>query len=198
MKAPDKGAAVVEAPEGESSPAVLADWQRLHFPSEDRWVAISDLYPETFGIDYYQIAPWIRLGWPSEELWTRVQKSGARVNGRPVINRTWAELQALYPDRANVDEREQDLARMARCWPDCFGQGIVEVELLMTDGITINNLTFGPGRHRVPETLAVVLRHVDGTARQHFIDQFIPKKHQDKVIATLSMKDAGGGGEIRE
>lgn len=195
---PSRGAAEAEAAGVVTPSPALADWQRLHFPTEDEWIRISEAYPETFGVDFYSVPPWIRLGWPSEELHANVAASKAKIGSRPVAAMRWAELQELYPDRPNVDARDQDLARLARCWPDCFGQPIVEIDLQLTEGITINQLTYGPGHHRVPKAVATDLRFIDSTARQHFLDQFIPKKHQDRVIATLSMKGSAASGDIAE
>ena len=172
-------------------------WQALKYPSEAEWMRISEEYPETFGKSFHELAPWLRLGWPSEDLWKRVNAGGAKLAGRSVASQRWSEMRRLYPDREGVVETQQDLYRVSRFWPDCFGQPMVTITLGLQDGITINSLTFSAGEHRVPETVAAVLRHVDATARQHFIDQFIPKVHQEKVLATLSM--AGGGqGEVSE
>lgn len=198
MKAPNTGAAVVAEPGESTPPAAVAEWQRLRFPSEEEWIRVSDLFPDTFGQPFHELEPWMRLGWPSKELRERVTKSGATINGRAVSAMPWGKLQEMYPDRPAVAERDQDLARMARLWPDCFGQPIVDVELVLVDGITINTVTYGPGTHRVPASVAGDLRHIDNTARQHFIDQFIPRKHQTKVLATLSMTGGGGAGEVTE
>lgn len=198
MKAPITGAAVPAEPGENTPPATLAEWQRLRFPSEEEWIRISEQYPERFGQGYYELDPWLRLGWPDADLYGRVVKAGAKLCGRAVSTMQWSKLQDLYPDRPGVAERDQDLARLARLWPDCFGQAIVDVELVLVDGITINTVTYGPGKHRVPASVAGDLRHIDNTARQHFIDQFIPRKHQTKVLATLSMTGGGGAGEVTE
>src|SRR2546425_13282221 len=105
MKAPEPKGAAVASESGETS-APLADWQRLHFPSDEEWVRISEIHPDTFGKDFYALEPWLRLGWPSEDLYKRVTQAGAKIGRRAVITMPWAELQKLYPDRPEVAERD--------------------------------------------------------------------------------------------
>lgn len=183
-------------------------WQALKYPSEERFIEIAEKFPDLDGLDFYELPGWIRLGWPDEQLWHRCNRTEEREKAReqkqrepqpwPVARKPWVEVLKIYPLAKGLPDDQQDLYRVLRYWPDCFGRPIVEVDLLLTEGICINNLTYGPGKHRVPDTVAQDLRYIDATARQHFIDQFIPKKHQDKVIATLSMKGGGEGGEIKE
>lgn len=187
-------------------------WQELRYPTEDAFIKVMVEYPELEGRSYYELPAFLRLGWP-EDLWNRVARTEERERwkvqdeksrGRepqpwPVARRPWAEVVKTYPMREEVSDDDQDFMRMLRYWPDSFGQPIVEIELILRAGITINSLTYGPGKHRVPSSLAADLRYIDGKARQDFIDQFIPKRHQDKVLATLSMTgQAGGDGEVRE
>lgn len=204
------------AAEPGATPA-LAEWQRLHFPSEADWLRVAKRYPAFHGKSFYELEPWVRLGWPSADIYARVTKAGAAIqgfgegedeHGTPVNTIPWAALQERYPEREGVEPREQDLARMARIWPDCFGQRFVEVRLHLHEGspgqgnnlvgITINNLTYGPGVHRVPASVAVDLRWTDARARQDYIDQFIPPKHKTKVFDMLTDNMVSSTGEIGE
>lgn len=165
------------------APAAPPLWEKLHYPNEALYQVVQRLYPETFGRTYFDLAPFIRLGWPSKEVWDRVHAARPEWAGRP-----WAELQATYPERPEVPPDGQDLARLIRLWPDCIGEPMVDCVLIMREGITINTITYGPGTHRVPRAVAVDLRHIDQRAHQAFLDQFIPRVHQEKVLAELSMK----------
>lgn len=178
-------------------------WKALNYPDPDTYALIHETYPlETEGgTDYYALPAWIRLGWPDGGLWELAARMPERRQAEdrkerpplpwPVAGWPWSKVKAAYAS-------EDDVRRVIRYWPDCFGQPLVEVDLLLKEGITVNQLTYGPGKHRVPRDVAVDLRYVDQSARQSFMDQFIPKTHQEKVLATLSMKGGEGQGEIRE
>lgn len=183
-------------------------WVELRYPDEDTFIEIAIKYPDLEGRPFYELPAWLRLGWPSQDLWERCARTEEIERAKeqktreprpwPVARKTWAEVLKVYPLREGVADNDQDLQRVLRFWPDCFGQPIVEVELVLKDGITINALTYGPGKHRVPLNVATDLRFIDGKARQDYMDQFIPKKHQDRVLATFSMAGSVGAGEVRE
>ncbi len=185
----------------------LPEWQRLKYPNELRYIEVMVAYPDLEGRDYFELPAWLRLGWPSQALWERCARTEEREWARerkirepnpwPVARMAWADVLKTYPHREGVAELEQDFMRVLRHWPDCFGQPIVEVELVLREGITINTLTYGPGKHRVPAAVAGDLRFIDNKARQDFIDQHIPKKHQDKVLV-ISVSGVGSQGEIRD
>jgi hypothetical protein len=184
-KEPRPDGAPAAAAAGETSPP---QWQRLRYPSDAVLQDLLERYnEEVYSAEtgdlkpYYQLPPFVRLGWPTKAAWEAVKHLAC---GKV----PYAELQAQYPDRDNVEPRQQDFPRLLRHYPDCFGQAFVTVHIQMVDGITINDLTYGPGPHRVPEGVAWQLGYIDQRARQAFIDQFIPKIYQDRVLATLNGK----------
>lgn len=161
-------------------------WQRLRYPNEATFERLLTTYEAEVYVSeqdtfkpYFQLAPWVRLEWPTKATWEERKHL-------PCAKMRFAELQSLYPDRADVEPRMQDFAVMLRHYPDCFGLDFVTVHIQLRDGITINDLTYGPGAHRVPRPVGTQLAHIDQLSRQEFIDQFIPKIHQDRVLATLN------------
>ena len=177
---------------GGESPQPL--WQRLRYPNEATFERLLERYaeecyiPETDGFrPYFQLAPWVRLEWPDKPTWE------ARKH-LPCAKMAFPALRQLYPDRPDVPERLQDFAVMLRHYPDCFGLDFVTVHIQMNGGITINDLTYGPGAHRVPRPVGTELAHIDQASRKEFIDQFIPKVHQERVLATLN----GVTGQVQE
>jgi hypothetical protein len=183
-------------------------WVELRYPDEDAYIKAMYDFPDYEGRLFADLPAWYRLGWPSQDLWDRCARTEEREQARerktrepnpwPVARKTWADVLKIYPLREGVPDTDQDVQRVLRFWPDCFGQPIVDVELILKDGITVNTLTYGPGKHRVPASVAIDLRFIDGKARQDYMDQFIPKRHQDRVLATFSMSGAVGAGEVRE
>lgn len=177
-----------EAPS--TPPERLTDWQIGRYPDQatfDRIVLKHGDVAYDAETNSYKafpsLPPWIRLEWPSEALWKRCK-------GLPHANKPWSVVSTLY-------ESQADAERVLKYWPDCFGRPLVEVDIVLKEGITINEITYGPGKHLVPDLVAVDLRHIDNAARQEFLNQFIPKVHQERVLATLSMTGGGSTGEIR-
>ena len=161
-------------------------WQRLRYPNEATFERLLTRYEAEIYVaeadgfrPYFQLAPWVRLEWPDKASWeTRKHLPCAKLR--------FADLKTMYPDRDGVEPRMQDFEVMLRHYPDCFGLDFVTVHIQLRDGITINDLTYGPGAHRVPRPVGTELAHIDQLSRQEFIDQFIPKVHQERVLATLN------------
>lgn len=150
-------------------------WKLSGYPDEPTFTRIVETYPDVaYNADtnsfvhFLALPPWIRLGWPSLETWSRCK-------GLPIARQAYADLAKGYATR-------EEFEKVMRYWPDAVGQPMVDVELSVVSGITINDLTYGPGRHRVPRDVATVLREIDNKARAEWINQFIPKDHQDKVV----------------
>ena len=183
-------------------------WVELRYPDEDTFIKVAIEYPDLEGRNFFELPAWLRLGWPSQDLWDRCNRTEERERAIeqktrepkpwPVARKPWADVVKLYPRRDGVADNDQDVERLLRMWPDCFGQPMVEVEIILKAGITFNTMTYGPGHHRVPSSVAPDLRFADTRARQDYMDQFIPKRHQDRVLATFSMAGAVGAGEITQ
>ena len=163
---------------------------RLHgYPDEEAFARITNAHPEhTYDADkntfvhFLGLPPWVRLGWPDLRTW-------AQVKTLPIGKKSWRDLAGAY-------EVAADFERVMRFWPDCHGQPLVDVALAIKGGIRINRLTYGPGRHRVPQSVAVELRRIDQAAGEEWINQFIPKVHRDRVIVLNGVSGAVEG-EIR-
>ena len=162
----------------------VPDWKRLRYPDAATFDRVlkhhADAAYDEGTNDYrafHALPAWIRLGWPSRALWDRAnrteeietarlqQAAGARVRipqPWPAARLAWADIVEVYPARPGVPEDEQDVVRMLRLWPDCFGQPFVDVEITLTkDIITINDVHYGRGVHRVPRVVAADLRRIN-------------------------------------
>lgn len=180
-------------------------WQQLGYPDEATFLTVMRRYRATAaGRHFLELPQFVQLGWPSEAIWELHAPSAAGLwewddsIPRPLGLKPWAEVVALYPDRPGVPAEKQDLARMLRFWPKHLGEEFGEVSLQWVEGITINELTYGPGQHRVPRSVAVDLRKIDSDARQSWLDQFIEKKYRDKVIHLGDHGEVLSDGEIRQ
>ena len=195
MAAPERAAAGTAG--GASSPPL---WQQLPYPDERTFATIMDQHIE-LGFDaakneprdFYALPPWVRLGWPAAEVYDRAKGNKA------LAVMPWAKVIARYPPRAGVSEREQDLWRILNYWPKQWGEDFVEVVIRMKGGVHFASaypigkdekgrdimhaveLDFSPGRHRLPKSVAAEVRYADQKAHEEYINQFIPKVHQDKV-----------------
>lgn len=180
-------------------------WQDLRYPDEATFLRLTAEYPDlTYVPDLNQFRPWttlpmwLRTGWPTAQLYTHVMKAGIANRTIPLdrlASMTWADVQALYPERLGVEPDAQDLQRMLRWWPDLLGEPIVEVDLFGLDGASVNTIHASTGRHRVPKSIATELRYQDQGSRAEYLAQFIPKVHRERIIASLSMK-GGEAGQI--
>lgn len=187
----------------------VPDWQRLRYPDKatfdrllrDHEGVVYDGEKNDYRV-FHAIPGWIRLAWPNEALWRRagrVEEVEEAMAGRaaghkvripdpwPVSKIAWAAIMAMYPDREGVAENEQDVVRLLTYWPDCFGQPMVEV-FLRASHININSHHYGPGRHRVPVSVAAVLRDIDRRSGEEVLKAAMPKNHPDRerVISALS------------
>lgn len=194
---------------GKDDTKPVPDWERLRYPNAKTFDRIlkehdSVVYRED-GEDYkpYHALPgWIRLGWPSKELWDRAAQTeriaaatARRIAGHrvlipepwPVAKVPWADVLTMYPDREGVPAHEQDALRLTTFWPDCFGQPMLEV-VLSVPNITIGRAHYGRGKHRVPASVAAVLRDTDRRAREEVLKAVMPKTHPDRemVISALT------------
>lgn len=180
------------------------DWQRLRYPNAETFDRLVEQYPEVMydeeAKDYTRwvaVPAWIRLGWPSLALWDRAARTAERQEATqrkeklpdpwPASKMAWPDLLAIYPMRPGVPPTEQDVHRVLMFWPDCIGQPMEEVDVtLVKDVITINQLHFARGRHRVPRVVAVEIRRINGKSTEELIKAMMPKEHREQIIATLS------------
>ena len=180
------------------------DWQRLRYPDAATFDRLVERYPDVMwdeeAKDYTRwvaVPAWIRLDWPSLALWDRAARTAEREEAKqrkerlpdpwPASKMAWADLLKVYPMRPGVRDDQQDLALVVSKWPDCVGQPMEWVEVtLVKDIITIGQLHYSRGRHRVPSSVAVDIRRINGQSTQELIKAMMPKEHREQIIATLS------------
>lgn len=194
-------------PDGAADP-----WQRLGYPDLATYARITKEHSDlAYDVDtdsmkpFLSLPPWLRLGWP-RDLWRRCQtirvpaeRVAAALDRLPdpdegdstisVVTIPYARLKALYPDRNGIARDEQDFPKMIRYWPDALGFPMRDVQIALSkkEVITINDLHYAPGHHRVPEPVATQLLEIATRSNAELLKALIPRTHAEEILATLSM-----------